>query len=80
MDLALNIIQRLICYKTQPTNQPFSCVKMVWHRIVVKIIENNNTFWKTINNYLPLQMDMSIWIIVGCHITVSETYSPELLF
>ena len=40
MDLALNNLQRLICYKTQQTNQtkPFNCVQagglcLIWNII-----------------------------------------------
>ena len=28
MDLALNKLQRLICHKTQPTNQPTNCISI----------------------------------------------------
>ena len=35
-DLTLNNLQGLICYKTQPTNQPFSSFRFLLHMVKQK--------------------------------------------
>ena len=70
MDLALNNLQRLICYKTQPTNQPTNQLiftngkkdsdnKIYFHTIFLKESFLFKSFVEICNNYLH-----SIYIVL----------------
>ena len=49
MDLALNNLQRLICHKTKPTNQPKRCIiaelefEVTYYDVTVKYVSNHTT-------------------------------------
>ena len=75
MDLALNNIQRLICHKTQPTNQPthfFSLVNKVKWFQELQCITNNSI--KHLS-FIYTQLDVKIVLFQTIQFNISTQFS-----
>ena len=76
MDLALNNLERLICHKTQPTNQPYLLTFFLGKLFLVSILHNRVFMIYTVNTILIsvsfftnwYKLIVAFWLVNACNI------------